>query len=301
MLYPQGMAFTLAHLSDPHLAPLPKPHWIELIGKRVTGYINWQRRRRFLHDPQVLAQIVADMKSANPDHIAVTGDIANLALPDEFAHGREWLNALGPPHDVSFVPGNHDMYVGDAVKMLPEKWGAFMLGDSVRGGIPYVRRRGDVALIGVSSGVPTAPFLATGWIGATQLNALRAHLLALGNQGLFRVVMIHHPPISEAGKTKRLLDAPIFLRVIAEAGAELILHGHDHIHSLVRLKGPHGPVPAIGVPSASQRFDGVHTPAAYNLYCIERSPAGWQCQTTSRGLDAAGNISELGTIDLFAG
>ena len=35
--------FTLAHLSDPHLAPLPAPRWSELIGKRVTGYINWQR------------------------------------------------------------------------------------------------------------------------------------------------------------------------------------------------------------------------------------------------------------------
>ena len=40
------MAFLLAHLSDPHLAPLPKPHWSQLLNKRVTGYINWQRKRR---------------------------------------------------------------------------------------------------------------------------------------------------------------------------------------------------------------------------------------------------------------
>ncbi len=76
--------FTLAHLSDPHLAPLPEPRWSELIGKRVTGYINWQRKRRFIHDPAVLAKIVADLKAQAPDHIAVTGDIANIALPAEF-------------------------------------------------------------------------------------------------------------------------------------------------------------------------------------------------------------------------
>jgi 3',5'-cyclic AMP phosphodiesterase CpdA len=292
--------FVLAHLSDAHLAPLPKPHWIELLNKRITGYVNWQRKRRFIHDPDVLERIVADMKAHKPGHIAVTGDIANLALPDEFVRGREWLASLGAPADVSVVPGNHDMYASDAVAMLPAHWANYMTSDSGRGGMPYVRRRGPVAFIGVSSGVPTAPFLATGWIGASQLSALRMHLMALRDQRIFRVVMIHHPPISDAGRAKSLLDAPIFLRVIAEAGAELVIHGHDHIHSFVRLKGPHGPVPAIGVPSASCRFDGTHTPAAYNLYRIEDGAAGWQCRATSRGIDEAGNITELGTIDLFA-
>ena len=89
--------FTLAHLSDPHLAPLPKPRWSELIGKRVTGYINWQRWRRFIHDRAVLAKIVADLKAQAPDHIAVTGDLANIALPEEFTRGRDWLDRLGSP------------------------------------------------------------------------------------------------------------------------------------------------------------------------------------------------------------
>ena len=75
--------FTLAHLSDPHLAPLPTPHWKELIGKRATGYINWQKKRRFIHDAGTLAAIVADIKAQEPDHIAVTGDIVNIALAAE--------------------------------------------------------------------------------------------------------------------------------------------------------------------------------------------------------------------------
>ena len=84
--------FTLAHLSDPHLAPLPKPRWSELIGKRVTGYINWQRQRRFIHDPKVLGKIVADLKAQAPDHIAVTGDISPISrCQQEFERGRKWL------------------------------------------------------------------------------------------------------------------------------------------------------------------------------------------------------------------
>jgi 3',5'-cyclic AMP phosphodiesterase CpdA len=293
-------SFVLAHLSDPHLGPLPKPHWIDLLGKRVTGYLNWQRKRQYIHDPAVLARLIADLKTQPFDHLAVTGDLVNIALPEEFIRARQWLNELGAPQDVSVVPGNHDMYVSDAITRMPEHWGPYLAGDFGRGGMPYIRRRGPVAIVGVSSGVPTAPFLATGWVGATQLNALRQHLIALRDQNLFRVVLIHHPPISNAGRTKALLDAPILLRVLMEAGAELVLHGHDHIHSFVRLKGPHGPIPAIGVPSASGRIDGVHTPAAYNLYKIERSPQGWQCHVTSRGIDPAGNVVELGTIDALA-
>ena len=157
--------FTLAHLSDPHLAPLPKPRWSELIGKRVTGYINWQRKRRFIHDPAVLAKIVADLKAQAPDHIAVTGDIANIALPDEFARGRDWLESLGAPRDVTFVPGNHDVYVREAASYAARQWGAYMSDDDGIAGFPFLRRRGPLALIGVSTGVPTAPFLATGWLG----------------------------------------------------------------------------------------------------------------------------------------
>ena len=153
--------FTLAHLSDPHLAPLPKPRFAELIGKRITGYINWQRRRRFIHDPETLAKIVADLKVQAPDHIAVTGDIANLALQEEFERGLKWLQSLGSLHDVSFVPGNHDAYASKAVRYAP-LWAPYMSSDDGAAGFPFVRRRGPLALIGLSTAVPTAPFMATG-------------------------------------------------------------------------------------------------------------------------------------------
>jgi 3',5'-cyclic AMP phosphodiesterase CpdA len=292
--------FTLAHLSDPHLSPLPVPSWSELLGKRVTGYINWQRKRRFVHDSAVLAKIVADMKSQAPDHIAVTGDIANIALADEFLRGRDWLESLGAARDVSFVPGNHDVYVREAALYAARQWGAYMCDDDGVDGFPFVRRRGPVALIGLSTGVPTAPLLATGWAGTKQLAEFAAVLNALKNENLFRVVLIHHPPVSQAGRLKRLLDAPILLRVIAAHGADLLLHGHDHVPMINWLKGPNGTrVPAVGVPSASAASGTSKNPAGYNLYRIAGSAGAWVCELISRGIGPGGETIEQKRVKLI--
>jgi 3',5'-cyclic AMP phosphodiesterase CpdA len=283
--------FTIAHLSDPHLAPLPPVSWSELVGKRVTGYINWQRRRRFIHDPGTLAAIVADLRRQTPDHIAVTGDIANIALAAEFSQGRDWLERLGSAQEVTFVPGNHDIYVRAAAKFAGRQWGAYMSDDDAAGGFPFVRRRGNIALIGLSTGVPTAPFLATGWLGTDQLAGLAAVLNRLKNENVFRVVLIHHPPVSTAARHKQLLDAPVLKRVIAAHGADLLLHGHDHLHMINWLDGPSGTrVPAVGVPSASAKGDTGRDLAAYNLYQIDGTRGAWQCALITRGVDASGEV-----------
>jgi 3',5'-cyclic AMP phosphodiesterase CpdA len=291
--------FTLAHLSDPHLAPLPKPRWRELIGKRVTGYLNWQRRRRFIHDAGVLAAIVADVKAQAPDHIAVTGDIANIALQEEFERGRKWLQELGSLRDVSYVPGNHDAYVPKAVRYAPQ-WAPYMSGDDGAVGFPYVRRRGPLALLGLSTAVSTALFMATGWLGEAQLARFADTLDALAGEKLFRVVLIHHPPVSQAGRHKQLTDAVQFLQVIAMHGAELVLHGHDHLHMLNWLAGPDGTrVPALGVPSASAAPGTSKDAAAYNLYAIDGAPGAWTCEVISRGVTGAGDVAELSRMKLL--
>ncbi len=283
--------FTLAHLSDPHLAPLPEPSWPELVGKRVTGYINWQRKRRFIHDPAALAAIVADIKTQAPDHITVTGDIANVGLAKEYPRGRDWLKSLGSPHDVTFVPGNHDVYVREAGIFAHRQWGEYMSDDVGESGFPFVRRRGNLALIGLSTGVPTAPFMATGWLGASQLAELAATLNRLKSEDVFRVILIHHPPISETTRHKQLLDAPVLKRIIAAHGADLLLHGHDHLHMINWLEGPNGTrVPTVGVPSASAAPGTSRDGAAYNLCRIEGTRGAWHCELISRGLVFSGEV-----------
>ena len=287
--------FVLAHLSDPHLGPLPKARMVDLASKRVLGYINWQRSRRSVHRLDVLDAVTQDVKAQAPDHIAVTGDIVNIALAAEFTQGRAWLVRLGSPRDVTLVPGNHDAYVRSALRQHGLHWGDYMRADdgaAVAGEVsfPFVRRRGPVALIGLSSAIPTAPFMATGRLGAGQLQRLATILAGLSAESVFRVLLIHHPPLSApAHRFKWLADAKDLRALLAQMGADLVIHGHDHVHSLVWLDGPAGRIPALGVPSASAapgRKHKAHQRAAYNLYRIDGAPGAWNCEAISRGYHA---------------
>jgi len=142
--------------------------------------------------------------------------------------------------------------------------------------------------------------MATGTLGIRQIEALVALLGDLKNQHVFRVVLIHHPPLSEAGWHKRLTDRKRLMRAIAAVGAELLLHGHDHRRMLNWLAGPAGTrVPAVGVPSASASPATAKQAAAYNLYFIDGEPGAWSCQMTSRGIGRGGKVSEAQLLTLF--
>ncbi len=290
--------FVLAHLSDPHLGPLPRARIGELASKRLLGYLNWRRGRSAVHRAEVLDAILSDLRAAKPDHIAVTGDLVNIALPAEFERARLWLERLGTPSDVSLVPGNHDAYVTAAALHRDRHWAPYMSGDDGVATFPYVRRRGPTALVGLSTAVATAPFLATGRLGAAQIERARALLAELGAARLFRIVMIHHPPLASS-RHKRLVDAADLCRAIATAGAELMIHGHDHVHSRAVIAGPNGTeVPVIGVPSASAAFGGGHHGGGYNLYRIDGAPGAWDCTVVSRGLTARDQVGELARFEL---
>jgi 3',5'-cyclic AMP phosphodiesterase CpdA len=257
--------FRLAHLSDPHLGPLPRASARELAGKRLLGWINWQRGRARKHRPETLAALVADVARHAPDHVAVTGDLVNIALESEFAQAARWLSALGRTEDVSVVPGNHDAYVARTSGQSRTHWADYMTGDGLPApSFPFVRRRNGVAIVGLSTAVPTAPFMATGKLGASQRSSLREMLTRLGQEGLVRVVLIHHPPVGRLDFHKRLTDVGAFRRLIAATGAELILHGHTHVGSIGHLPGPSGPIPVVGVTSASAGPTARH-PASWNL------------------------------------
>jgi len=286
--------FTLAHLSDPHL-PLPPVRWRDLTFKQLTGYGNWLWRRRAVHDPAALRKIVNDLKITATDHIAITGDLTNIARREEFEAARKWLIGLGPQFDITVIPGNHDAYVTAGLAMMQEACAGSMRGDDDGAVFPFVRRRVPVAFVAVNTGLPTPVFMATGQVGDAQLNRLAGMLADLKRENLFRVVLIHHPPVSEASPRKRLTDSAELLKVIAAHGAELVLHGHDHIHELHWLHGPAGRVPAVGVPSASGAPGRARNSAAYNLYRIEGEPGAWRCEMESRGIggDGDGKVATL--------
>ena len=291
--------FTLAHLSDPHVAPLPKPRLIELAGKRALGYLNWTRNRHKYQRREALDALVADLKAQAPDHIAVTGDLVNLALRSEFAPALAWLEGVGPPDRVTAIPGNHDAYVSATRHLFGETFLNYIAGDDAASGFfPAVRRRGPIALISLSTAVPTAPLLATGTLGRDQLASLDRVLARLAAEDIFRVLLVHHPLRSKS-RHKRLTDSADLLALIKRHGVELVLHGHDHVHSTLWVDGPNGEVPAIGVPSASALAHGRYPAAAYNLFAIERDNATWRCEQIVRSLDHGLQVREIKRVRLM--
>jgi 3',5'-cyclic AMP phosphodiesterase CpdA len=303
--------FTLVHLSDVHLAPVvgmrPR-HWNV---KRGLGYINWRSGRRRVHLRSVADRIAADARAQNPDHIAVTGDLANLGLPGEYAAALAWLKALGDASVVSVVPGNHDIYTGRlGGETCLVTWAPFMSGSGREGGdgpahFPYVRTQGPVALIGLNSAVPTPPFVAAGRLGRPQIDALGAVLERLGAEGYIRVVLIHHPPLpGQAPPRRALADAEALAAVLDGAGAELVLHGHNHRQMMSWREHSAGGIPVLGVASASasrahaQKGEPL---AGYHVLRIRRDEGAVRIECETRGLATPeGEIVSLGRQMLTA-
>lgn len=301
--------FTLAHISDVHLTPLlgfGPQHWNL---KRSLGFVNWARSRRLVHRRDVADQLAADMWQQDADHVAVTGDIANLGLPEEIGAALEWLKSVGPPDKVTAIPGNHDIYTRrmsgpyclDIWRdyIAADAWGAAFAGATSEL-FPFVRRAGPLAIVGLNSAIPTRPFIAAGRLGREQLAALDDILERLKRENLIRVVLIHHPPLpGQTAPRRALLDAVDLATVLSERGAELVLHGHNHRDSLVWHPGKERLIPIIGVASGSAtRTHGPEPLGRYNL--LRFSDDGIEIRV--RGLGAeGGGIVDIARFELQPG
>lgn len=292
---------TIAHLTDVHLGPIagfaPR-HWNL---KRTLGYLNWVAKRRHDHKRPVLDRLVADLTAQAPDHVAVGGDLCNIGLPQEHVAALAWLKALGPPERISVVPGNHDIYCAPGRDPGVERWGRYMTSDAQgaaftdgAAGFPFVRIVGGVALVGVNSALPTPPAMAWGCIGGEQLARLAGVLDRLAAAGLFRLVLIHHPPLpGQASAGRGLKDAAAVEAVLQRHGVELAVHGHNHLNTLAWRTSAAGAFPVVGAPSASLGRRHRHEPLArYNLLRIDT--ASHAIELIGRGLaEPGGGIVEI--------
>jgi 3',5'-cyclic AMP phosphodiesterase CpdA len=281
------VSFTLAHLSDAHLAHMRKRLVLRNFStKRIIGGVSWFMKRRHVHSLAVADAIQASIIAAKPDHVALTGDLVNIAAWNEFPAAAGWVARFGPPERLTIVPGNHDAYVpvpwNEGLSHLMP-WMQADRQDSEAGAaqFPFVRLRRNVAVIGVNSGQPQTYHRAAGTVGARQLRDLAHILTTLGQQGFCRIVLIHHPPLPGlAIARKALTDSSAMQDTLAKAGCELVLHGHNHRSMLNWFSTASGATPVIGVPSASIAGDHKHEAAGWNSYGIRRMQGLWQIDLT---------------------
>lgn len=275
-----GGTAVLAHMSDVHLPPPLPVRPRDLLNKRALSLLSWQTNRRHHHLAAISDTIVADIAADPPDAIAVSGDLTNFGLTQEYAAAADWLEHLPKPAHV--VPGNHDAMAPQAWDDGPALWSPWMTQRS--SDLPYVRRIGPLALIGVDSAISSPIFMAYGRVGLSQLARLERILKALAPEGVCRVVMIHHPP--RAGLVpwrKSLLDHVLMAETLRSAGCELVIHGHSHNSTISRIPGTD--IPLLGVASASLKSEQPLRMAAWNRIAVSRDERLWHIDVTRRALD----------------
>jgi 3',5'-cyclic AMP phosphodiesterase CpdA len=262
----------VAHFSDVHALALDGVRPWQFLNKRAAGLLNLKLHRGEKHPVRLFRAIVADLNASPVDHVIVTGDLTNLSLEPEFRLARAILDelALGPT-GVTVVPGNHDVYTWGALRQRAfwRLLAPYATSDGASAaGFPLVRLRGEVAIIGLSSALPSPPPLADGWLGSRQLAALETQLRA--HEGRFRILGLHHPPYTNRHAILRgLRDRRALQAVLARVGCELVLHGHEHRDLRAELAGPRGPIPVIGVGSGTYDDARRDRRARYNVYTIE--------------------------------
>jgi 3',5'-cyclic AMP phosphodiesterase CpdA len=297
--------YRIAHLSDPHLPP-PRGAfgWKDVFTKRLLSRIAWRKKRK-VHQPEVLAALVADVKAASPDHVVISGDLTNFASRTEIAAATKWLESWGSASDCTVSPGNHDALsdkgvagAGGDERFAP--WAPW-LGDTGEARFPQVRVRGPVAIFNLCSGRPTPPLLATGRLGEAQLQRLDAMLADPAYKDLFRLVVLHHAPQKGAVSRRKALDDQEALRtVLARHGVDVVIYGHAHESQVGAVPGPSGAaIPVLGVPSASVGPRG-HSPARWHMLEVETKPdGGHHARIVVRGVQAGqAGLIELGRLSL---
>ena len=277
----------LAHCSDLHLLSHDGARWLDLANKRWLGAMNLLSNRSRHYHVAAFEDMVTDLNAQGIEHVLCTGDVTNLALRQEFefARGKFDKLALGPGH-VTVIPGNHDAYVAEGVPLFSEMFGDYATTDPGWEWVedhrhsaddilhwPIVRIRGELALIGVLTSRATPWFTAYGSLGPGQLARLGHVLRDERLRGKVRVVAIHHPPAGQRAwsKIRGLRDHLAFAHVIAECGADLIVHGHEHRDMVESLAGPEAThVPVRGIASGTYFHNKPDRTARYRVFEIER-------------------------------
>jgi 3',5'-cyclic AMP phosphodiesterase CpdA len=267
----------LAHLSDPHLLSLAGTRLRDFVNKRWIGALNLLANRAREHKVEVFDAMVADINALGIDHVLCTGDITNVALPSEFEFARGRFDRLDfGAADATIIPGNHDAYVHAGVPLFADYFGDNFACDPGwewpdRDPWPTVRVRGDVAIVGVTTSLETPWFTAWGRLGAKQIGRLAQVLDDDRLAGTFKLVAIHHPPVGPKAEHDRhgLKDHRQFCRVVASAGADLVVHGHEHLDMRNELRGRNGTrIPVHGIQSATYAGLRRKHRAHYRVYTL---------------------------------
>lgn len=214
----------------------------ELMTKRLlaAGNLVLTRGRLFRDVPEKLVALAQFARDEAIDVALSSGDFTALGTEAEYVAAR---SAVAPffelPLGFCAVPGNHDLYLADAVRdsRFERHFAEAQRSDlpelAVDGAFPYVRLLGEeLAVVCVNSARPNPnPFSSAGEVPQAQLDALARALAhsAIAQRWVF--VMTHYGILRQDGTPDSahhgLGNADALLQICTRPRVSL-LHGHIH-------------------------------------------------------------------------
>lgn len=251
----------ILHFSDPHLDPdlsgVPMSEWP---GKRLIGAANLilNRRKHFDQVDEKISALDRFRQEQGVDLVLCTGDYTVLGTEPELERARKVIEPLTQaPEGFITVPGNHDLYMPDAVK---DQRFDRIFGDLMgEGPWPRVRLfRDDVAVIGVNSARPNPqPWRSSGRVPDDQVEGLSRILEQPDMQDRFVIVMTHYAPRLDSGKpdsnSHGMTNAEAFLEACRPIRTGAILCGHIHRRYQVQVPNVAAPIFCAGSVSQNGR------------------------------------------------
>ena len=181
------------------------------------------------HDARLVDAVARRMDEEKPDLIVISGDFTQRARTEQFKEACRFLDQLREAgHEVLAVPGNHDVPLYDVLRRFLSpltRYKRFVDDDLC----PF-HQLDDAAVLGINTARSLT--IKDGRINAEQVEQIRT-TFERTPEDMPRVLVTHHPlfalPVDNEGELGKALGRQdMALDVVADAGVDLLLAGHNH-------------------------------------------------------------------------
>ncbi len=176
-------------------------------------------------DQALVGPLIASVNELRPDLVAVSGDLTQRALRQQFREARAFLDALPSPQIV--VPGNHDVPLYNIFARFMRPLDNFR--EHITDDLAPFYADDEIAVLGINTARSLT--IKDGRVNEKQIARIREMLCPLGDH-VTKVIVTHHPFDLPAGHKKEadlVGRAELAMIALATCGADLLLAGHLHI------------------------------------------------------------------------